>query len=108
MTPLTNCQALKYALIPGLSQDFEKIGNEQGVLGQYGVINHSPLFRARNLLLIGITTLILGIIGMIVTGYHHKFVSMTMGGVLLTVGGISMLYGATMQVQKLWNSRLCS
>lgn len=105
MTPLTNCQAWKYALIPGLSEDFENIANEQGVLAQYGITNQSPLFRARSILLIGITTLVLGIIGMIVTSYHHKFVAMTMGGVLLTVGGMYMLYEATVKVQNLWNNR---
>ena len=32
MTPLSNCQALQYALIPGMSEDFEKIAKDQDVL----------------------------------------------------------------------------
>jgi hypothetical protein len=110
MTTLTTCQALRYALIPGLSEEFEKVASEQGPFADprsvIKIQSTSPLSHARSMLLVSITAIAMGIIGMIVTGYHYKFVSMTMGACLLTVGAVYMLYEATAKIQTVWNSTL--
>ncbi len=110
MTPLTNCQAFRYALIPGLSADFEKIADEQAPFADprsvIKIQSTSPLTHARNMLLVSIMAIAMGIIGMMATGYHYKFVSLTMGAPLLTVGALYMLYEATTKIQTVWNSKL--
>jgi hypothetical protein len=110
MVPLTTCQALQYALIPGTSEDFEKIAYDQRLSAAVEksavvlILPWSPLSQARMRLVESITILAAGIIGML-TSMNPIFATITAAGVLAVVLGASMLYGEATKVQTAWNSK---
>ena len=111
MTPLTTSQTLTYALIPGLSEDFEEIAYDQRVvvaLEKRGVVQIqplSPLSQARTHLVISSLILALGIFATLTT-FNPKLVMPMIGAVMGVLVAGYMLFDAAMKVQTAWNNQL--